>query len=88
MAGTASALPLIARAMEGGWTLDAERIPCPVRIAWGTEDECLPWPAAAARFRSDWLPDAEYLELEGVAHCPHIEAPMATAQRILEVTRQ
>jgi pimeloyl-ACP methyl ester carboxylesterase len=87
MGHAAGALPLIARAMQGGWTLDAERIACPVRIGWGTEDACLPWPAAAARFRTDWLPNAEYVELEGVAHCPHIETPAATAQLILEVTR-
>jgi pimeloyl-ACP methyl ester carboxylesterase len=87
LADAAHALPLIARAMQGGWTLDAERIACPVRIAWGTEDECLPWPAAAARFRTDWLPNAEYVELERMAHCPHIEAPSATAQVILEFTR-
>jgi pimeloyl-ACP methyl ester carboxylesterase len=87
LADAAGALPLIARAMHGGWTLDAERIACPVRIVWGTEDTCLPWTAAAARFRTDWLPNAEYVELEGVAHCPHIEAPIATAQLILEFTR-
>ena len=87
LADAAHALPLIARAMQGGWTLDAERIACPVRIAWGTEDECLPWPPAAGRFRTDWLPNAEYVELERMAHCPHIEAPSATAQLILEFTR-
>jgi pimeloyl-ACP methyl ester carboxylesterase len=87
LADAAGALPLLARVMQGGWTLDAERIACPVRIVWGAEDACLPWPAAAARFRTDWLPDAEYVELEGVAHCPQIEAPITTAQLILEFTR-
>jgi pimeloyl-ACP methyl ester carboxylesterase len=24
-----------------GWSLDAERIACPVRIVWGTEDRLL-----------------------------------------------
>ena len=86
LGGAVSALPLLTDAVQGDWKLDTERVTCPMRIMWGTADECLPWPAAAARFRTAWLPDADYVQLENVGHCPHIESPDATAQRILEFT--
>jgi pimeloyl-ACP methyl ester carboxylesterase len=73
---------LIDYALESDWTLDAERIECPVRIVWGTADQLLPWPAAAARFRDDWLPNADWVELEGVGHAPQLDAPLETAQLI------
>ena len=41
---------------------------------------------AAARFREDWLPQAEYVELEGIGHCPQLDVPLETAQLILGVT--
>ena len=65
------------------WELDAERIDCPVRVVWGTEDKLLPWPSAAARFRTEWLPHADWVELEGVGHCPQLDVPLETAQLIL-----
>ena len=43
--------PLLSLARRDGWSLDAERVACPVRVVWGTEDRLLPWPAGAARFR-------------------------------------
>jgi pimeloyl-ACP methyl ester carboxylesterase len=82
-AGCEAALPLIDHALREGWSLDAERITCPVRIVWGTEDRLLPWPSAAARFRGDWVPHAEWVELEGVGHCPQLDVPVETAQLIL-----
>jgi pimeloyl-ACP methyl ester carboxylesterase len=51
MLGAASAkgvLALLDYALREGWSLDAERITCPVRIVWGTDDEWLPWPSAVA----------------------------------------
>src|ERR1700744_5761100 len=36
---------LLAHAQREGWTLQAERIECPVRIVWGTADRLLPWPS-------------------------------------------
>jgi pimeloyl-ACP methyl ester carboxylesterase len=66
-----------------GWELDAAAIACPVRIVWGTEDRLLPWPAAAARLRSDWLPHADWVELDGVGHCPQLDVPLEAAQLIL-----
>jgi pimeloyl-ACP methyl ester carboxylesterase len=88
MLGAAScgaALPLIDHALREGWRLDAERITCPVRVVWGTADRLMPWPSAAARFRNDWLPHADWVEL-GAGHCPQLDVPLETAQLILGFT--
>jgi pimeloyl-ACP methyl ester carboxylesterase len=86
VAACKSALPMIENALHHGFHLDAERIACPVRIAWGTEDKLLPWPSAAARYRNDWLPHADWIELEGIGHCPQLDAPTDTAELILGFT--
>ena len=78
--------PAIDAVLKSGWSLDAERITCPVRIAWGTEDRLLPWPSAAARYRSDWLPHADWVVLDGVGHAPQLDVPIETAQLILGFT--
>jgi pimeloyl-ACP methyl ester carboxylesterase len=80
------ALPLIEYALREGWRLDAASIDCPVRIVWGTDDRILRWPSAAARFREAWLPHADWVELEGIGHCPQLDAPLETAQLILGFT--
>jgi hypothetical protein len=54
-----------------------------VRIAWGTDDRLLPWPSAATRFRNDWLPHADWVELDGIGHCPQLDVSAETAQLIL-----
>ncbi|MCA1698184.1 MAG: alpha/beta fold hydrolase [Actinobacteria bacterium] len=77
---------LIDHATREGWSIDAEKITCPVRVAWGTDDRLLPWPSAAARLRSDWLPHADWVELEGIGHCPQLDIPLETAQLILGFT--
>jgi pimeloyl-ACP methyl ester carboxylesterase len=81
-----SVLPMIEHAMREGYDLDAERITCPVRIVWGTEDKLLPWPSAAARFRTDWLPHADWVELGGIGHCPQLDVPLEAAQLIVGFT--
>jgi pimeloyl-ACP methyl ester carboxylesterase len=86
VAAAAGAPALIEQALDTGWSLDAERISCPVRIVWGTEDRLLPWPSAAARYRREWLPHADWVELEGVGHCPQLDIPLETAQLILGFT--
>jgi len=86
LAASDDAPALIDYALRAGWSLDAERITCPVRVLWGTEDGLLPWPSAAARFREEWLPLAEWVELEGVGHCPQLDRPLETAQLILGLT--
>jgi pimeloyl-ACP methyl ester carboxylesterase len=85
-AGCAAALPMIETALRDPWELDAEHVTAPVRIVWGTEDRILPWPSAAARYRRDWLPHADWVELDGVGHCPQLDVPLETAQLILGFT--
>ena len=85
-AGCTGALPMIDHALRAGWSLDAERVVCPVRIVWGTEDRILRWPESAARYRRDWLPQADWVELEGAGHCPQLDVPLETAQLILGFT--
>jgi pimeloyl-ACP methyl ester carboxylesterase len=86
VASCPAAVALIEHARSADWRLNAENIACPVRIVWGTDDRLLPWPAAAARFRNDWLPHADWVELDGVGHCPQLDAPLETAQLILGFT--
>ena len=83
VAGCQAAPALIDRARREGWRIDAERIACPVRVVWGTKDRLLRWPSAAVRFRDEWLPHADWVELEGVGHCPQLDVPLETAQLIL-----
>lgn len=77
---------LIDYASASEWTLDPGAIACPVRIVWGTGDRLLPWPSAAARFRDDWLPHVDWVELDGVGHSPQLDVPAAAAELILGFT--
>jgi len=86
IAGCEGAVALIEHALRATWVLDAERITCPVRIAWGTADKLLPWPVAATRYRSEWLPHADWVVLEGIGHCPQLDVPTEAAQLVLGVT--
>ena len=73
-------------ALREGWPLDAHKISCPVRIVWGTEDRLLPWPRAATRYRTEWLPNADWVELGGVGHSPQLDVPAQAAELILGFT--
>jgi pimeloyl-ACP methyl ester carboxylesterase len=77
---------MLAYGRQAAWTLDAEKITCPVRVVWGTDDKLLLWPSAAARYRNEWLPHADWVELEGVGHCPQLDVPLETAELILGFT--
>jgi pimeloyl-ACP methyl ester carboxylesterase len=77
---------LIEHALRIGWPLDVEKIACPVRIVWGTADQLLEWPSAAARYRDDWMPHADWVELDDVGHCPQLDVPLETAQLIVGFT--
>lgn len=79
---------LVDYARRAGWELAAERIDCPVRVVWGTDDRLLPWPGAAARYRHDWIPQADWVVLDGVGHCPQLDIPLEAAELILGVTRR
>jgi hypothetical protein len=35
------------------------------------------------RYRQEWLPRADWFELEAVGHCPQHDVPLETAQLIL-----
>jgi pimeloyl-ACP methyl ester carboxylesterase len=87
VAGCDAALSLTEHAARVGWSLDADQISCPVRVIWGTADALLPWPFAAVRFREEWLPHADWVELEGVGHCPQLDVPLETSQLVLDFTR-
>ena len=76
---------MIESGLGDGWPLDPELVTCPVRIVWGTEDRLLEWPRAAARYRA-WLPNADWVELDGVGHAPQLDVPLEAAQLILGFT--
>jgi pimeloyl-ACP methyl ester carboxylesterase len=84
-AGCTAAAALVAHALARGWHVDAEAVACPLRFVWGTEDKLLKWPAAAARYRAQF-PQADWIELEGVGHCPQLDVPLETAELILGLT--
>lgn len=77
---TPAAREMLAYARQHGYPLDFERVACPVRIVWGTDDPLLPYPAAAERFRRNL--NADWVELDGVGHAPQLDAPLVTAQLI------
>jgi pimeloyl-ACP methyl ester carboxylesterase len=81
-------MPLIEHARAHGWSIEPERITCPVRFLWGDEDRLLRWPTAAARYRTEWLPAAEWVELEGVGHAPQLDVPLETSELILGLTSE
>jgi len=73
--------PLVAFAEREGWRLDPEKVTCPVRFVWGTDDKLLALPGAAFRFRTEF-PQAEWIEIEGGGHCPQLDHPVETAELI------
>jgi pimeloyl-ACP methyl ester carboxylesterase len=87
VAAAPGAEALLEAAARERWELDAARIACPVRIVWGTSDRLLPWPPAAARFQTEWLPQADRVELDDVGHCPQLDVPLEAAQLILGLSR-
>ena len=50
----------------------------------GTADKLLDWPTAAARYREEWLPSAEWVTLDGVGHCPQVEQASVVNELLLE----
>jgi pimeloyl-ACP methyl ester carboxylesterase len=80
------ALPMIDCALREGYELEAELVTCPVRILWGMSDRLLPLPVSAVRFQRDWLPTADWVELDDVGHAPQLDVPLVAAQLILEFT--
>jgi pimeloyl-ACP methyl ester carboxylesterase len=58
-----------------------------VQIAWGTRDGILPWPAYAERFRC-MVPEAQWVGLDGLGHCPMLDEAQLTTKTILEFTQR
>jgi pimeloyl-ACP methyl ester carboxylesterase len=71
---------------EQRWSLEAEQIDCPLRFVWGTADRVLPWPSAATRYRDELFPDADWVMLDGIGHCPQLDVPFEAAELILGFT--
>jgi pimeloyl-ACP methyl ester carboxylesterase len=78
--------PLVDAAFREGYAVEPERIECPVRIVWGTADHVLPFPEAAERYRDSWAPQADWMLLDDVGHCPQLDVPLETAELILGFT--
>jgi pimeloyl-ACP methyl ester carboxylesterase len=87
VAGCEGLLAMVSYAAESGWSLDAEKITCPVRIVWGTDDKLLPWPSAAVRYQREWVPGADWVVMDGIGHCPQLDVPLEAAELILGFTR-
>ena len=85
-AAECEARPLLDLARRADWSVDAEAVTCPLRIVWGEADRVLPWPESATRYRG-WLPQADYVLLGGVGHCPQLDVPLEAAQLVLGVTQ-
>lgn len=83
-AGCTEALALAEMGRTTDWSFDYDAIKCPTRIVWGTEDKVLGWPIAAARFQ-EGLPDADWVILEGIGHCPMLDVPEQTVELITEL---
>ena len=62
-------------------------IDSPVQIAWGTKDRILPWPGYAERFRR-MVPDAQWVPLDDLGHCPMLDDAQLTTKTILEFTQR
>lgn len=64
-------------AWRGRLRPDAAAVRCPVTFVWGTGDRLAP-PFMAARWRAEY-PGAEFLELPGFPHVPHVHDPARIA---------
>jgi pimeloyl-ACP methyl ester carboxylesterase len=62
-------------------------IDAPVQIAWGTKDRILPWPGYAERLRR-LVPEAQWIPLHGLGHCPMLDDAALTTTTILKLTQE
>jgi pimeloyl-ACP methyl ester carboxylesterase len=72
-------------AASGDMFGDLPAIDCPVRIAYGTRDWLIRWPAQYTMIQRQ-MPEADYVALEGVGHLAMWDDPELAARTILEVT--
>jgi pimeloyl-ACP methyl ester carboxylesterase len=59
-----------------------DRVKCPVLLVWGDRDRMVTH--RGARLITEALPETTYELLEGIGHCPQIEAPDRVAELLLE----
>jgi pimeloyl-ACP methyl ester carboxylesterase len=57
-------------------------VECPVLLVWGDRDRMVTH--RGARVVTEALPDTTYELLEGIGHCPQLEAPERVAELLLE----
>jgi pimeloyl-ACP methyl ester carboxylesterase len=78
-------LPMLEELSSKGFG-ELASIDSPVQIAWGTKDRILPWPAYAERFHR-MVPEARWIPLDGLGHCPMLDDVALTTSTIVELTR-
>jgi pimeloyl-ACP methyl ester carboxylesterase len=61
---------------------DLARVSCPVLLVWGDRDRMVTH--RGARLVTEALPETTYELLEGIGHCPQVEAADAVARLLLE----
>lgn len=88
VANCSAAEAMIDFGLRAEWKLQADEIACPVRVIWGTGDKLLPWPRAAARYRTECLPHADWIVLDDVGHYPQLDVPLEAAELITGFTSQ
>ena len=44
-----------------------------MRFVWGSEDQLLALAGRGRPLPRDWLPQADWVELDGVGHCPQLD---------------
>jgi pimeloyl-ACP methyl ester carboxylesterase len=59
-----------------------DRVECPVLLVWGDRDRMVTH--RGARLVTEALPATTYELLEGIGHCPQLEAPERVAELLLE----
>lgn len=62
-----------------------ESVTCPSLIVWGAQDRILP--VSTAKTLASKLPDARMVLLDGVGHCPMVEASDRYAELLVDFTR-
>lgn len=60
--------------------------PCPITLAWSEKDRIFP-PGVNGVTARERIPEAAYVELPGVGHCPMIDDPALCAQTIRATTQ-
>ena len=70
-------MPLIEYAEREGWTLDAgEDRPARCGSSGAPPTGCCPGRTAAARYRNEWLPLADWVVLDDVGHALQMDVPL------------